>query len=68
MKDILIILAAIVAPIVALYLTFAFVAWDFLWASDCDLSYRAMFVFILLFALLGTGVIVGEMIDSMKKK
>lgn len=28
MKDILIILAAIVVPIVALYLAFAFVAWD----------------------------------------
>ena len=68
MKDILIILAAIVVPIVALYLTFAFVAWDFWWPSDCWCFYRVVYVFILAFALLGTIGVACAIIDSMKKR
>lgn len=68
MKDILIILAAIVAPIVALYLVFAFVAWDFWWPSDCGLFYRVVYVFILALALPSTIGVAGAIIDSMKKR
>ena len=67
MKDILIILAAIVAPIVALYLVFAFVAWDFWWPSDCGWVYRVVYVFILALALLGTIGVAGAIIDSNKR-
>lgn len=68
MKDILIILAAIVVPIVALYLVFAFVAWDVLWPSDCGWFYRVVYVFILALALPGTIGVAGAIIDSMKKR
>lgn len=68
MKDILIILAGIVVPIVALYLVFAFMAWGFWWPSDCGWFYRVVYVFILALALLGTIGVAGAIIDSMKKK
>lgn len=68
MKDILIILAAIVVPIVALYLVFAFVAWDFWWPSDCGWFYRIVYVFILVLALSSTIGVAGAIIDLMKKK
>lgn len=68
MKDILIILTAIVAPIVALYLVFAFVAWDFWWPSDCGWFCRVVYVFILALALSDTIGVAGAIIDSMKKK
>lgn len=67
MKDILIILAAIVVPIVALYLVFAFIAWDFWWPSDCELFYRVVYAFILALALLGTIGVAGAIIDSNKR-
>lgn len=67
MKDILIILAGIVVPIVALYLVFAFMAWDFWWPSDCGWFYRVVYVFILTPALLGSIGVAGTIIDSNKR-
>lgn len=68
MKDILIILAAIVVPIVALYLVFAFVAWDFWWPSDCEWFYRVVYVFILVLALSSTIGVASTIINSNKRK
>lgn len=60
MKNILIVIAAIIIPIVALYLIFAFIAWNFWWPSDCEMSYRIIYIIVLALALFGSGALQAE--------
>ena len=49
-----IIAAAVVVPIVFLYMVFAFVLWSMQWPSECTSVERILFVFLLVLLLVAS--------------